>query len=419
MRIKKIYPFILIIPLLFSCNKIVKEDAPKSSWFDNTLSSKSIVNGAIFHIEDFRKPGMSDYETFMAAYDSIPNYSNLIFADKTYTLDHSPVIYKVINFYGPAVIKREDQVTYTLQESASQSSSIIVLNSTKGISAGDGIFISFGPADADNTAVDFVKQVSGDSVFLQNSIGATSRGMASFPLGSVLFKSIELFWIIGSDSYPFIGCSFNNLTFDGNRDNNRGSVSWRINSAVLAITKNTTRYDHCNFINSPGETIIGHNADIRNCFFSDLNGSAFHASADKVTWVESDIHSYLYNNIIQNTNQVPDSIGGHSEGAITHSDSGGYYVATGNTFINIGGPVLGLLYPSVSIHDWGTSEITFTGNTINGARKIVWAVSMQPGIIHDVRINSNIISNMAIQGDWSTEMNYFDPGLIIFDKTGQ
>lgn len=370
-----------------------------------------------YNVEDFRKPGMSDYETVMAACDSIRNYSNLKFANKTYVFNHTPLIFKSINFYGPAVLKREDQMTYSLKEAATQSSSIVVLNSSDGIIAGDGIFISFGPADVDNTVVDIVQRVSGDSLFLNNAIGATGSGATSFPQGTALYKNIIFFWITGSDSYPFIGSSFNNLVFDGNRANNPGSVSWRINSAILAITKNTTKYNYCTFMNSPGETIIGHNADIRNCYFYNLNGSAFHASADKVTWSESDIHSYFSDNLIENSNQVPNSVGGHSEGAITHSNSGGYYTATRNTFINIQGPVLGLLYPSVSIHDWGTSNITFTGNTINGATRIVWAVSMQPGIIHNVTIDSNIISNMP-SFDWTAELNYW-PGLILKDKSGE
>ena len=313
--------------------------------------------------------------------------------------------------------KREDQITYTLKESADQSSTMLLVNSTAGIIPGDWFFVSFSQANNNNTSIDFVTKVSGDTLFLNNAIGQTVNGIGNFPAGTKLFKNINFFWVVGPDAYPFIGCSFNNLIFDGNRDNNQGSYSWLLNTAVLAVTKNTTVYRSCRFINSPGETIVGHNADIRSCYFYNLNGSAFHASADKTYWSESDIHSYLSDNTFENTNQIPLEIGGHSEGAITHSNSGGYYTATGNTFTNVGESVLGVLYPSVSIYDWGTSDITFTGNTINGAGKIVRAISMQPGVIHDVKIDSNTISNMP-SFDWTTELNYW-PGIILKDKSGE
>lgn len=74
-----------------------------------------------------------------------------------------------------------------------------------------------------------------------------------------------------------------------------------------------------------------------------------------------------------------------------------------------------VLYPSVSIHDWGTSNITFTGNRINGATRIVRFVSMQPGILHDVKIEDNIITNMP-SFSWAAELNYF-PEIILIDTT--
>ena len=379
----------------------------------------NIDSSQIYHnIEDFRKPGMDDYETLMAAYHRLPNYSKILFAPKTYIFSHTPIMYKALNFYGPATLKREDQITYTLKEPANQSSAMLILNNTDGIIAGDRFFISFSQANNDNTSINFVKKVNGDTLFLAGALGQTRSRIGDFPAGTKLFKNIIFFWVVGTGKYPDKSCSFNNLTFDGNRDSNKGSYSWLLNTAILAVTKNTTVYSYCNFINSPAETIVGHNADIRNCFFYNLNGSAFHTSADKVTSTESEIHSYLSDNTFENTNQVPNSIGGHSEGAITHSNSGGYYTATRNTFINIGGPVLGLLYPSVSIHDWGTSDLTFRGNTINGAKKIVWTISIQPGTIHDVRIDSNIISNMP-SFNWSTGLNYFAPGIILKDKSGE
>ncbi|CAN5487502.1 hypothetical protein BH11BAC3_BH11BAC3_33130 [soil metagenome] len=392
---------IFLTCLFFSCRKEIAKETNHN-----------------YYIEDFRKPGMSDYETVMAAYDSIPNYSDIYFAPQTYTFNHTPVIYKALNFYGPATLRRENQVTYTLKAFADNASTMLVLDDTNGIIAKDKFFLSFGQADSDNTPINQVQKIKGDTLFLDNSIGKTNGGIQNFPVGTKLFKNINFFWVVGTNKYPDKSCSFNELIFDGNRDNNQGSYSWLLNTAILAVTKNTTVYSHCKFINSPAETIVGHNADIRNCTFYDLNGSAFHTSADRVTSTESEIHSYLSDNVFENTNQIPNSIGGHSEGAITHSNSGGYYTATQNTFININGPVLGLLYPSVSIHDWGTSNINFTGNTINGAERMIWTIALLQGTIHDVIIEKNAISNMP-DYDWSSGVDYYTPGITLTDKSGE
>ena len=64
------------------------------------------------------------------------------------------------------------------------------------------------------------------------------------------------------------------------------------------------------------------------------------------------------------------------------------------------------------------SHLIFIGNTIDGAGKIVRFISVQPGVIHDVRIDSNIISNMP-SFDWSEGLTYFEPGIILKDKSGE
>ena len=394
--------FILLITSMASCKKSIQQIDEKLSYIN---------------IEDFRKPGMSDYETFMAAYDSVPNYSNVRFADKVYTFNHTPVIDKTLNFYGPATLKRENQVIYTLKEPADESSTMLILNNARGIIEGDQFFLTFGQSHEKNTFLDFVTKVSGDTLFLSDPIGVTEENVGIYPAGTTLLKDINFFFITAPGKYPDQGCSFNNLIFDGNRDNNQGSYSWRLNAAIHTITQNITVYRHCKFTNSPGETIVGHNADIRDCTFYNLNGSAFHTSADRLTSTESQIHSYLSDNLFENTNQILTAIGGHSEGAITHSNSGGYYTATGNTFINVGESVLATLYPSVSINDWGTSNIIFTGNKIDGAGRLVQSIAVLPGIIHDVKIEKNTISNVP-SFDWTTDLQLF-PGITLKDVNGQ
>lgn len=401
---------LFIISLLLSCNKKIQKS---DSAYKNPTYNKQTYN-----VEDFRKSGMSDYETLKAAYDSVPNNSTLLLASRTYILDHTLYIYKYLNFYGPATLKREDQITYTLKEPADESSTMLVVNNADGLMVKDRFLLTFGQSNDENTALNMIIQKFGDTLILAYPIGKTTDGRGIYPVETKLFKDINFFCIADDNAGPTDqGCSFNSLIFDGNRDNNSGSYSWLLNSAIMAPIRGTTRYKYCTFLNSPGETIVGHNADIRNCNFLNLNGSAFHTSSDKMVNAENDIHSYLSDNKFENTNQILNSIGGHSEGAITHSNSGGYYTAVNNTFINVGECVLGGLYPSVSIHDWGTSNITFTGNTINGAGSLVRFISMLPGTIHDVKIEKNIISNMP-RVDWTFGLEHW-PGIILKDKSGE
>lgn len=390
----KIILFIFSTVLLISCNKKI-----------NTIDT-------IYYVEDYRKPGMDDYQTIMAALDSVPEFSKIIFSPKTYIFSHTPIVEKVFHFFGPSILKRENQVTYKLKNPADEYSTFLVLEDTKSLNVNDRFFVTFGQANKDNSQKNIVLKISTDTIFLYQPLGKTIDSVDYYPAGTSLFKNINFFWILSPNKYPDISCSFSNLTFDGNRDNNTGSYSWYLNSAVIALSKGTTFYDYCKFINSPAESIVGHNANIRNCSFYNLNGSGFHTSADKESSPEAEIHSYLTGNTFENTNQVSASIGGHSEGAITHSNSGGYYTATGNTFINVGESVLGALYPSNSSHDWGTSNISFTANTINGAGRMVYLIdTSRGGVIHDVKIEDNIISNLTGR-DWSAELKYW-PGIVI------
>jgi len=408
---------LILLPSTFfiSCKKSNTE----STQTKLATSQLAVSNSTVFYIEDFRKPGMDDYQTIKAVCDSVPENSNIFFGNKTYTLSHTPIIEKSLNFYGPATLTRENQITYSLAQPADANSTYIVANSTDGLINLDRIEICTNNNITGATSINVITSISNDTIFLATPIGNTTNGVNSFPSGTKFFKSINFFWVLSSTKYTDMSCSFTDLTFDGNRNNNTGTYYWDINAAITAISKGVTTYDKCTFINSPNETIVGHNADIRNCTFDNLNGSAFHTVADKFYCTESEIHSTLTGNLFENTNQTPTEITGHSEGAITHSQCGGYYTATGNRFVNIGESVLGALEPGISINDWGTSNIHFQKNIISGAGKLISFIdTVDNGQIHSVIIDSNFISNMP-SFDWSAEINHYSPGIILSDKDGQ
>ena len=62
---------------------------------------------------------MDDYQTLKAAVDSLPENSKIVFDNKTYIFTHTIIVQKSFQFYS-TIIKRENQVNYTLKEEADQ-----------------------------------------------------------------------------------------------------------------------------------------------------------------------------------------------------------------------------------------------------------------------------------------------------------
>lgn len=355
-------------------------------------------------IESFRQHGMSDYALLQRAVDSLSENSTIRLANKTYVIDHTVIVMKSMNFVGPATLKRENQKVYRLTEQADENSRFVVVDRTAGLRVTDRLLLSNDINHNAATQINVVSRVSGDTVFLNNPLGKTVGGASVYAAGTKLLKNINFFWIVDPYEYPRQQCTFQNIKFDGNRANNANSFSWYLNAAVTALTKGPTNYEGCTFVNSPGETIMGHNAIIKNCVFENLNGSAFHTSADKAHNTEDEVKSVLTGNVFRNTNQISTTITGHSEGAITHSNSGGYYTATKNRFINVGESVLGALYPSLSQHDWGTSNIVFEENFISSEGRMVYLIdTTTPGDIRNVRIQNNEIEKLNGK-DWEEEL---------------
>lgn len=400
------YCFFLFLPAI--CCSCKKREVNGSSGSGNNDS-------ASYRVEDFRKPGMTDTEVIQAALDSIPEGSELNFDDREYVIGHTLYLHKSLTLNGPAVLKREDQIGYQLSKPASSSDKNIVLNTVAGLKVGDQCFLSNGDgSDAGTSQPNIITNIEGNTITLIYPLRSFINGDGEFSAGTHFIKDIKFFWIKNQDDnvFPTQRCSFSELTFDGNRAHNSVSYSWRIHSAIMALTLGPTHIDQCTFINSPGETVVGHNCIITNSTFRDLNGSAFHTSMDRQKVDESQIHSTIRDNHFENTNEVSTYVGGHSEGCITHSNSGGYYTATGNTFINVGEAVIATLYPSVSPNDWGTSNILFTGNIIDTDGKLVRALATHvAGEVTNVRIIDNVIKNVKF-ADWSAEEQQW-PDVVI------
>ena len=362
-----------------------------------------------FLVESFRQSGMSDQEVIQAACDSVPENSILLFDNKTYNIDHTIFVYKSLKFNGPATFRREDQVDCQLTEPAGEDSRQLVLNTSEGLKVRDYFLLTNGQKDYKNTtSMNLITAINGNMVTTFYPIGKFVNGSADYMAGTHFLKDVKFFWVTDRNPgiFPTQTCSFVNLTFDGNRYHNQGSYSWLLHYGILAASKGKTIIDSCTFMNNPAENVLGHNLYISNSSFRNLNGSAIHTSIDRLYVAENEIHSEFINNHFENTNEILSTIGGHSEGCITHSNSGGYYTAKNNTFINVGEAIIGLLYPSVSQNDWGTSEIAFTNNIINTSGRMVYSFGILPGKLENVRIVNNEVFKLN-PWDWTNALNYY------------
>lgn len=373
-----------------------------------------------FFIEDFRKSGMTDWETIQSACDSVPENSTLIFDNKTYDITHTVFVTKSINFQGPATLRRENQVTYTLTSPATPESRELTLNTTSGLKVRDYFLMTNGDKSfRGTTSMNIITGINGNVITTYYPIGKFIDGTSDFKPGTLLFKDVKFFWIADADPgiFPTQSCSFRDLVFDGNRYHNQGTYSWLLHYGIMASSKGKTVIDSCTFINNPAENVMGHNLYISNSTFKNLNGSAIHTSIDRLYVSEDEIHSEFVNNHFENTNEILNEIEGHDEGCITHSNSGGYYTAKNNTFINVGEAVIGLLYPSVSVNDWGTSNILFTNNVVRTPGRMVFSFGLLPGKLENVRIIDNKIYELN-PWDWAKAEAYY-PDVIIENEVNQ
>ena len=146
-----------------------------------------------------------------------------------------------------------------------------------------------------------------------NNITLGSAATKAFEPGAVVF-SIATLIKVNVDTVD--GLIVSNVTFDGNEANNSETFDWRLNSAIGLSGKN--QFIECSsFVNSPCESIIGHNVTIRETSGENLFGSFFHASGFESGEI------LLENCTTNDTNKVNIDLNGHNEGTITLSNNSG------------------------------------------------------------------------------------------------
>lgn len=210
-----------------------------------------------------------------------------------------------------ATIKRINAPVITVTANVAAGQTVVPVSSAANLRVGHNLLFVSGPNfDQGNGYADNyrIASISGNNVTLVNPLsGALTSGwnvMLNFTLVGITHGADNQLWTI------------KNLNFDGNKANNTYSVDWRIGDSIGASSVTSQGLiENCFFKDTPGENIVYGNVHIKDCRYSNLNGSFLHVSVlnntGEVIIVEGCSGS--------GSNKARNSNTGHSEALITSS----------------------------------------------------------------------------------------------------
>ena len=360
----------------------------------------------------------TDYEKIQAAINFASEGDIVLLEDnKTYNIDRGLVVPRsmVIRGGNKTVLKRENQITYTLVQAASQNDTVIRVNSIAGLHVGMPFSLAADTTYKGTTYPYYIERLAADSVYLSDSIGTTVNGNTTYPIGTKGYKSIVFMEITEATQQGSLSVTVENIIFDGNRENNRGTYLWNHNMGIVASSKGITYIKNSTFKNSPSESLLGANLNVTGTKFYNLNGSGIHLSFAASQNMGREFRSSIIGNTFDSTNKYPSfTIGGHSEGVITSSNSGAYAYIAGNVFRNaLNDALFGALYGPTHSENMGTNNLTITGNIIDNVPKLVYLIDTVSGVIDNVYIKGNQINNLGTYVDYNEWLPRLQPKVII------
>lgn len=354
-------------------------------------------------------PG-SDYSIIQTAVNNAGTGDKIYLDNRVYELNSGIFITKSVEFVGQGntIIRRGNERISALKMPLQATGNFLIVSNPEYFQEGDQLVLFKDSTWWGATQRGFINKVSGDTVFLNNAIG-TYNGESNtvFAAGTKIRKVFNLFSLSAVNDIPAFSTGFTNITFEGNRENNRANLGYHHSWAIVAQGKTPTRIINCTFKDMPTESITGHNFFIENSIFKDLNGSALHFTLNRKTTDSIYIHSEISNCLFINTNQVSSAaVTSHSEGVFTTSNSGGYFSATKNKFRNCGEAIIGALYPSLSEHDYGTNQVIFSNNYIDSTKRLIYLVDWStPGTISGVIVKDNSLTRIQEDIDLSQALS--------------
>ncbi len=178
--------------------------------------------------------------------------------------------------------------------------------------------------------------------------------------------------------------SVKNLNFNGNRSGNNHCYDWRFGDDIAANNTDTKIViQNCHFKNTVVECIVYGKLHILDCSFENLGGSFVHVSAS----TSSEALVVVQNCHGNTSNQISNSITGHSESTITSSAFTSHVRVTGCSFQDCG--------ESVFTSQAHTSfEYIVTNNHFKDYKYICWVnISGGNKTEKKMTINNNFFDN--------------------------
>jgi hypothetical protein len=246
----------------------------------------------------------------------IGNGGTIHFSPRTYLLDKNAEIASNQTWRGQgerSVLKRKEMPDVFLTTDAAAGTARLQIDDPTPFRSGQQIeVVKGGCYDQNNGAtLLIVTQVDGNILHLNTGL---SRGFSS---GDRVIRISAL--VSAQNSEPLGLLRFHSLTFDGNESENNFTHDWRLNSTIQGVARaNKIVLEHCRFLNTPAENVVGGNVDMLYCNGRNLGGSFCHISNPTNYFKETAANNFIGCQI-DSVNLIGQGCMSHSEGMITFS----------------------------------------------------------------------------------------------------
>lgn len=298
-----------------------------------------------------------------------------------------------------ATLKRVADSIVTLTQPVTTSSTYFIVNAVPSSWTSGQVQIFTDSTNTNQITTSFIIRTSGDTVFVNGAINK------AFSAGAKVRKVFAMI----SATAP--GVRIKNFVFDGNRDNVKANYAWSVNPTIAMTSTGTSSIEGCRFYNIPNENIVGHGLIVKNNYAQNTSGSFVHVSASWKSSGQQLIPMIIESNITDSTNQIPSSIGGHSEGAITNSYTPGYVTVVNNRFRNGKDGVFGFIQNTTSSTDGKYRNVLIANNYAENFSKIFSSIGVNTTTdtikTGHIFVNGNTFNNCGIN-DWTSQQSNID-----------
>lgn len=248
--------------------------------------------------------------------------STILYQNREYLLDRYVPIINNQKHLGPCTIKRDAPYVTTLTSNVAQFAVSIPVADASGFRVGQKIAIKGTTGYFGNNSVgasgddgNVISSISGNTLTLATGIQqAMTSGQTVTTVNELFYRENSIYGVNPDNIF----ITFENITFDGNRDDNDYYNDYQLNANIAHFSGYITAIN-CDFNNSAQENIYIAGGNFQNCRYDNLFGSFIHFS-DNQQSMPSHLRRVTVKDCIGKTSNVGGSLhSGHSEALFTSS----------------------------------------------------------------------------------------------------